>query len=185
MAATRFTHGLTARNYFYKNSAGQKITPGHELIMRQLVVPISFADGTTTVTTTITLPANTIIMPYPTAINVLTAEATGATKTIQVGITGTAGAFVNGVSVASTGLIQPVLTFGAVTLGSKLQVFSGTGSTAPVPTPDIEATAVALTWTPGSADWANFVGEIHLTYFQYGDLTVAPVNENIANIDSI
>lgn len=184
MAATRFTHGLTARNYFYKNSAGQKITPGHELILRQLVIPISAADGTGTNTTTVTVPANTIIMPYPIGINVLTAEATGGTKTIKVGVTSTTGALINALSVATTGFKQPDLTFGTNTLGTKLQVASATGTLSPVPTPDVEAAAIALTWTPGSSDWVEFVGEIHLTYFQYGDLTTAPVNENIANIDS-
>lgn len=181
MSFTRFPNGVAFRNLVYWNSSNQRISAASELGWRHIVIPLAAADGTTTVTTRITLPANTVIMPNP-FLYVRTAEATGTTKTIQVGVTGTAGAFINGLSVASTGLKTPTLTSGAVTLGSKLFVFGDAGSTGPTPQPDIEASAIALTWTPGSNDWVEFRGELHLPIYQFADLSATPpIEEMMAN----
>lgn len=182
MAFTNYFNGLTARNKGYYDLHSQYVPTRSAMGLRQLVIPMNFADGTTAVTTNFTFPANSVILPTP-FIYVRTAEATGTTKTIEVGITGTAAAFINGLSVAATGLKQPVLTDAAVTMGTKLFVYSGATSTAPVPTPDIEASAVALTWTPGSTDWAEFDGDLILHWYQFADLTNMPVNTDIANVD--
>lgn len=173
MSFQRYPNGVAFHNLVYWNTQNQRLPCLSELGYRHIVIPLNFADGTTTVTTNILFPANSVILP-DIYLYVRTPEAVGATKTIQVGVTGTAGAFINGMSVASAGLLTPNLTFGSVTLGSKLFVYGGTTSTAPVPTPDIEATAVALTWTPGSADWTAFRGELHLTMYQFADLDSTP-----------
>jgi hypothetical protein len=151
-------------------------------VYRDIVIPLNFADGTGTNTTTFTIPANSFVMPNP-SVYIRTAESTGGTKTFKVGITGTAGAFINGLSSATGGMVQPTLTFGSVTLGTSLFVYGGTGSTAPVPQPYLAGTAIAVTWTPGSTDWAQFDADLIISIAQFVDLTNLPVNTNINNID--
>ena len=152
------------------------------LVRRDLVIPLNFADGTGTNTTKLTLPASSIVIPNP-KIYVRTAEATGTTKTLEVGVTGTAAGFINGLSAASTGMVAPTLTNAAVTLGSLLFVYGGATSTAPVREEHIVSTAVAVTWTPGSTDWANFDADLILPVYIFADLTQLPLNLNINNID--
>lgn len=167
----------------YSSSLGLYQSSRVDFVERNLVIRINFADGTGTNTTPITLPAGAIVFPYP-IVNIRTAEATGATKTFSVGITGTAAAFINGMSSASTGVFIPALTFGAVTMGTSLFQYSGTGSTAPVPSQYIASAAIAVTWTPGSTDWANFDADLIIPVLIKADFaTNIPLNVNLNNLD--
>lgn len=167
----------------YSSSLGFYQTSRVDFVERNLVVRINFADGTGTNTTPITLPVGAIVFPYP-IVNIRTAEATGVTKTFSVGITGTNAAFINGMSSAATGEFIPSLTFGAVTMGTDLFQFSGATSTAPVPSQFVVTSAVAVTWTPGSADWANFDADLIIPVLIKADfVTNIPLNVNLNNLD--
>lgn len=82
--------------------------------------------NTTEVSTGFNLPANAIVSDV--FLNVLTAETTGATKTVKVGLLssetgGNALGFLNGVSVAATGLVRGVAT---VTVGGSNTYYAST-----------------------------------------------------------
>jgi len=72
-------------------------------------------------TTSLVIPVGALIYPYP-WIEVLTAEATGTTKTVDVGISGgDEDGFLDGVSVAATGKILGRATY---TVGSNDSYFA-------------------------------------------------------------
>lgn len=75
-----------------------------------------------------------------TTINVFTAEATGLTKTLSVGNSGAATSIINAASVAATGMVD------GGTIGTPVQ--SGN----------------EITYSLGSADWAEFDGEVVIRY---------------------
>lgn len=109
-------------------------------------------------------------------LDVTTAEATGTTKTLDIGLlssenNGDADGFVSGLSMAATGLIRPGVTetaggtetfISAVTYGALLADFELGSNTAG----DhgyihrhphiVDADARTISYTPGSADWAEF-----------------------------
>lgn len=180
---TRYPQGLAPDNKGYVDAKFNVHATRTVFNRRTLIVPLNFADGTTTVTTNLTLPVGIVVLPYP-FVNVRTAEAVGGTKTLSVGVTGTTGAFITGLSVASTGLKGTSLASGTVTLGSFL-IESVTGTTTgDARVPYIIGTAIALTWTPASSDWTAFDGDLLLPVYQMVDLTQMPVNADIANIDT-
>ncbi len=125
---SRFTKiGYTA------NKAMNTYEPYKQMISIPLPVVASGAEQTTTVT----LPARAVVTN--TVLNVITAEATGTTKTIDVGLD-TAGAAVlgNDLSVAAT--------------GSKIGL---TG---------VVADGDTVTYTLGSANYAELVAELIIEY---------------------
>jgi hypothetical protein len=102
-------------------------------------------------------------------IKVRTAEVTGSTKTIDVGLLssesgGDADGFLDGVSTAATGIISPALTNGARTQGLLL-TDDEDGSGALVPMPYVVTTAVSLTYTHGDVP-TELDAEIHVRYFR-------------------
>lgn len=102
-------------------------------------------------------------------VHVLTAEATGATKTLDVGTdsvdSGDADGYIDGVNVASTGIKRPSLAFGAVTRGVLLKENTGDG-TAPVPIPDVTMGGKEITYTAGSADFVELVAKLYIVYLE-------------------
>ena len=180
----RFPNGLSVAAKGYNNPTNVYLASRVALGRRDIVIPLKYTDGTGTNTTNFKIPANCVIIPEP-FLFIRTAEATGATKTLSVGITGTVGAFISGLSAATAGLVQPTLLDAAVTLGSDLFVYGGATSTAPTRQAYINATGspIAVTWTPGSADWANFDADLILPMYQFADLTQTPVNVALDNID--
>ena len=77
-------------------------------------------------------------------VEVDTAEATGTTKTLNVGVFGgTAAAFISAANCASTGVVG-----------------------APVTTAQNTSTNDTIGYTFASADWADFKGTVHLTFIQ-------------------
>ncbi len=188
--ATRYPTGLFTANRQYTDGSDNNFVTRTGLVHRDAVFKINFADGTTTVTTGITLPVGAVVL-YP-FVNVRTAETTGTTKTIEVGITGTAGGFITGLSVATAGLIKPTQSVAAaVTLGSLLlaEVLAGVATTPAVPAayafePYIVTTAVAVTWTPASTNFASLDADVILPLLIPADLTQMPVNITIPGLDT-
>jgi hypothetical protein len=89
-------------------------------------IPVATALTGSEQDTGIDLPANALVLDV--LVNVTTAEATGATKTIDLGILssesgGDADGLIDGLSVASTGLKRPVA---AITVGGTESFFAST-----------------------------------------------------------
>lgn len=124
--------------------------------------------GSSFVPMNINLPAQAVV--YDAFVNVIT-PSTGATKTLLVGTSGTKAGFLNGLSVATSGIQLPVIaagTSGAGTYGTLLTTFT-TGN-APVQksyASDANA-SLGLGFTPNSTDWIAFSADLYLLYI---DLT--------------
>jgi hypothetical protein len=131
-------YGITAKGRFFvmRNQAPGDVTiyeiDGNERDFTMLI-PWSFATLGANVeyNTGISLPAGTLISPEA-AVNVLVADS--ASHTIKFGTLstqsgGNSAGFINGVSIATIGVIKATLNSGSPTLGSLLSVASGAGST--------------------------------------------------------
>jgi hypothetical protein len=113
------------------------------------------------------LPAKAIVKKV--WVDVLTAEATGATKTLDIGTDGSGSndpdGFINGVSVSTTGVKKGTLDDAGQTLGVLLYVDED-GAGAVVPEEDVTSGGETITYTAGSADWAEFTGKIYIQYVE-------------------
>lgn len=160
-----------------------------ELILKHLVIPVGHGDGTTENDTGFNLPATAIVEDV--LVNVTTAEATGGTKTLDVGLLSTetggdANGFAAAVDVSSTGLKRPEGTFTAGTNETYLSantrgallatavaganVATDVGTYAEKPFLTDSVTAKSVSWTPGSTDWAEFKGEVIILYREVGNV---------------
>ena len=116
------------------------------------------------------LPAKSLVLDV--WIDVTTAEATGTTKTLDVGLLssesgGDADGFLDGVSVAATGVKKGTLLNTGQTLGALSRVDEdGAGGLSPEP--HITATAKSVTYTAGSGNFAEFRGAIYVSYLELG-----------------
>ena len=149
---------------------------------------IAFGDGTTETDTGWDLPAKAIV--HDVFVDVTTAEATGGTKTVDVGLLssesgGDADGFLDALSVAATGGIRGLVakttgsneifyastTFGVflalLQAGADVALDVGTFDESPHIADSV--TARSVTWTPGSADFAELVGVIYVAYTEYGN----------------
>lgn len=110
------------------------------------------------------LPAKAIV--HGVFLVVTTAEATGTTKTIDVGTLSSASGDANGylaaVSTATLGLVKGTLLSSGQTLGALLSV-DESGAGVLVPEADISMGGKQITWTAGSAQ-TEFVGTIVIDY---------------------
>lgn len=138
---------------------------------KTVVISISSTPTGAEQDTGIDLPAKAIITNV--ALNVTTAEATGATKTMHVGLLssesgGDADGFLVSASCATTGVKIPSLVSGSVTRGALIkETVTGSGSathSSPIPFSAGSVTAKSISYTAGSNDWANFRGSILITY---------------------
>lgn len=108
-------------------------------------------------------------------LNVITAEATGGTKTVDVGLLssesgGDADGFLNGVDVSSTGLVQGSLASGGQTLGALLSADEdGAGTLVPEPHLTASVTAKSVSYTAGSADFAELVADLLIEMWLVND----------------
>jgi hypothetical protein len=129
------------------------------------------------------LPANSLVLDV--YVNVTSAEATGTTKTIDVGLlssetNGDADGFLVGIDVSATGIVRGVATittgamenfFASTTRGALLANFTA-GDDVPTDvgtnyeTPHITDTAVSVTFTAGSADFVELVANIYVLYIE-------------------
>lgn len=116
--------------------------------------------------TTIVLPAKAIVKRV--WIDVTAAEATGGTKTIDVGtkdISNDPNGFIAGASVAATGQVKGTLLNTGQTLGALLCVDED-GAGALVPEDDLTSSGATLTYTAGDTDWVEFRGTIYCEYIE-------------------
>ena len=132
--------------------------------------------------TLLVIPAGAIIYPYP-YIEVLTAEATGATKTVDVGVSGNgANSFLDGVSVAATGKIPGAATytvgsndtyFASSTLGALLALIKLAGADVVgdngvyLVEPYFVASPITVDYTLGSDDFAELDAWFHVPVFDF------------------
>lgn len=122
------------------------------------------AVGTTATITTFVLPSQAIV--YDAFLNVISAS-TGTTKTISVGTSGTPTGFINGLSVASSGLALPFICAGTSATGnygSLLTAFT-TGNNQALKTYASDSNASrTISITPNSSDWVGgtFAADLYL-----------------------
>lgn len=177
------THNHTGISFLGANGSGLNRAKGASLdvVRKAQVAKIAFSDGTGENSTGIVLPAKAIVREV--FIHVTTAEAVGATKTLTVGPTSTetggdADGYIAGVSVAATGTILPGVTFtvgasetfvASTTFGVLLGTISAGNDVATdvgtfVPKFHVNNNGNTISWTPGSADWTAFAGELYVVY---------------------
>jgi len=128
---TRFTKvGLTGR---------PSQTTQTDASLQGLVVKLPVVASGAEQSTTLTLPANAIELSV--VVRVLTAEVTGTTKTIDIGVVGNADTLIDGADVSATGLVSKT---------------GGAGeSTFPV-----DLGGATITYALGSADFLELVAEV-------------------------
>lgn len=110
------------------------------------------------------IPDNCIVTDV--FLNVKTAEATGTTKTIDVGLlsgesNGDADGFLVGADVSGTGIVQGTLDSAGQTLGALLTADEG-GTGELVPEPHVKNVAESVSFTAGSADFAELEADIYV-----------------------
>lgn len=111
--------------------------------------------------TILVIPAGAIIEGV--FLRVDTAEATGTTKTIDVGISGgDEDGFIDGLSVAAAGTIKPTLADGAATLGVLLSVDESGGDL--VPEGYVCAAATTICYTLAAADYEELDCTLFVKY---------------------
>ncbi len=132
------------------------------------------------------LPANAVVLDV--YVNVTTAEATGGTKTLDVGTNGSGSddpdGFLDGLDVSSTGLKK-----GSAVATTNNQTYLGAAAThtrgelltelliagqdtanqgdgAMIAGKDVASGGESITFTAGSGDWAEFRGDIYIHYIE-------------------
>ena len=116
--------------------------------------------------TTIILPAKAIVKRV--ILDITAAEATGGTKTIDIGtkdVSNDPNGYLAGVSCAATGLFEGLLDSGAQTLGALL-VIDEDGAGALVRRDDLASFGATITFTAGDTDWVEFRGTIYVEYVE-------------------
>lgn len=181
MGATRFPNGISVAKY--DNSIQ------NDVVERVKVIRINASDGTGENDTGWDLPSTAIVTKV--LVNVKTAEATGTTKTIDVGLLSTesggdADGFLDGIDVSTTGLKGPGVTvtetagvnetyisavastYGALLADVNFELGTDTaGDTGYVNVNEkwhINENGNSVSWTPGSADFADLVADIIIFY---------------------
>lgn len=178
LKATAFPGGVSTTEALNKANL-----PKH-LVQKVAVFRFKYSDGTTETDTSFDLPSNGLVREV--LINVLTAEATGTTKTLDVGLLssesgGDLDGFLDGVSVAATGLVGAAHT---ITTGSNNTYFAsstagvllidkvagedtaagGDGVAARKPHLTSSVTAKSISVTPGSNNFAELLADIYVVY---------------------
>lgn len=157
MSSTNFPNGVSVTKRLV--GTGQR-----NVVNKTKIIRIKFSDANTEFDTDFILPATAIVNTV--YLDVLVAEATSATKLIDVGTATTSGGvpdgYMEGISVAATGLARGVLATGSVTMGALL--FEQTGVDAFAPMPDIVSGGKTISWAPGGNDFAELVADIIINY---------------------
>lgn len=152
-------------------------------IQRQVKkISVSIPDGTEQ-DSSWNLPATAIV--HDVFVNVTTAESTGTTKTLDVGLLssesgGDADGFLDGVNVSATGIKRGVATvtaggtesyFSSTTRGALFRSFLAGANTATDVGTNYEkphlssaVTAKSISYTAGSTDFAELVADIYIVY---------------------
>lgn len=180
-AELNITDGLTATAAELNAVADQSVNGG---LLKVKQIAISTAPTGAEQDTGWDLPAKSIV--YDVFVDVTAAEATGATKTLDVGLkAGEAGGdldgFLNSIDVSTTGIKRGVPTittgsnevfFASTTRGALLaSLTAGTDNAGDVGTyyekPHIcNGTAVSVSYDAESNDWVEFRGTINIVYVE-------------------
>lgn len=144
----------------------------NDLDVRHLIVEVDNQGGTAEQDTGFDFTAGDIIKDV--WVEVLTAEATGGTKTIDVGLLSTESGgdtdgFLDGVSVAATGPVWPSLADGATTVGALMREDSYVGAgTAYVKKPHVVSSsgAKSLVYQFGSS-FSELRARIHVVFYRH------------------
>jgi hypothetical protein len=129
-------------------------------------LPIATTPNGTEQDTGFDLPAKAIVRDV--FVDVRTAEATGGTKTMDVGLKaaesgGDTDGFLVGVDCSATGIKKGTLVSTGQTRGALLRA-DESGSSAFLPEPHVVGAAKSVVYSAGSADWAEFRGDIYVLY---------------------
>lgn len=125
---------------------------------------LTIAANATANDTTIVLPARCVVTGA--YIDVQTAEVTGATKTINIGIkSGDEDGYLVGIDVSSIGLKKGTLSNGAQTLGALLSVDEDGAGTL-VPEGDVANGGATVVYTFGSDDFSELVANVIVEYIE-------------------
>lgn len=137
-------------------------------------IPLPRVASTSEQDTGFDLPANAVVLDA--YVEVTTLEATGTTKTVDVGLLasesgGDADGFLDGVSVATAGVRQGSLVSGAVTRGAFLkETVTDSGSATVAARLSHVTTAVtarSVSYTLGSNNFAEFVGNLIIVFVEF------------------
>jgi len=147
------------------NVTGAVLTSGGDGVV-YATAPLTRVAAATAQATAIVVPAGSVIEAV--YIDVATQEATGANKTVDIGISGgDEDGFLDGVSVAAAGTIKGTLVNTGQTLGSLLSV-DESGAGVLVPEPYVCAAATTICYTLKSNDFAELVGRVVVKYSKIG-----------------
>ena len=167
MAGTHFSSGVSVlSNPINGDTNNRKKGATTDFIRRSQVARIRYSDGISETQTGIKLPPAAIVREV--YLNVITPEATGLTKTVDVGplsteTGGDANGYLAGVDVSTAGVKKGTLLNTGQTLGALLAVDeSGTGGL--VPEPHVNLNGNNISWTPGSNDFAELVADVIVVY---------------------
>jgi len=145
-----------------------KIQLGNGLALSAVKLPISNR-GASEVDTGWDLPAKAVVVDC--YVDIRTLEATGSTKTIDVGLLssetgGDADGFLDGVSTASARIVQGTLAAGTITRGALLRQASGVSVAYSEGKHLADSVAAkSVSYTLGSAH-TEIEGDIHIIYSQ-------------------
>jgi len=127
-------------------------------VTRYSKAPLTIVEAVTANDTAVVIPAGSIIKNV--WLDIETAEDTGTTKTVDVGISGgDEDGFLDGVSVAATGTVKGTLLNTGQTKGVLLTV-DGDGAGALVPEEYVCSAATTICYTLGSDNFAELVGNV-------------------------
>lgn len=144
--------------------AKQPIKSGFAQAVYAYTIPVSAPANGSETDTGYDLPADGVVLDMYLIVD--TAEATGGTKTLNVGLLasesgGDADGFMVGVSCATAGYVITSLASGGQTRGALLRADeSGGGVLVPEPHSLASVTAKSVSITAGSADWEEFQGRL-------------------------
>lgn len=142
-------------------------------VVKTKVLPITLVASTSEQDTGWDLPTKAVVLNA--FVDVTTLEATGTTKTVDVGLlssetNGDADGFLDGVSVAAAGVKQGSLVAGSVTRGLLLrETVTGSGSathSSPNTYSVSAGVARSVSYTLGSNDFAELVANIIIHYIE-------------------
>lgn len=161
-------------NFSSENSTNASPALQNYFAVKAVKLPVTRVASTDEQDTGFNLPANAVVLDV--FLEVTTLEATGTTKTVDVGLLasetgGDADGFLDGVSVATAGVRNGSLVAGAVTRGLLLrETVTDSGSAtlsanrAHVTT---AVTARSVTYTLGSNNFAEFAGNIVIVFVEF------------------
>lgn len=135
-------------------------------VSKLLKINITAPEDSTEQSTGVILPDKAIVKNV--FVDVITAEVTGTTKTINVGTdstdSGDADGYLTGLSVSTTGLKKGTVANGAVTLGALL--LTDLDGTSNIKEPDIASGGKEITFTTASANFAELNANIFIEYIE-------------------